>query len=642
MITQRQLEILLEFFENPGTYITASYFADRQHVSLRTIQNDIKAIKNEMETYSCADFQSSAPKGSRIAVTDPKEFLALKEKLYQQYGNNTVGYQNERIRELLQLLLRQHRSISYYDVESAMFVSRSTLQNDLKQVDDILQKYQLELLCGSNRIFIEGDEINKRQCILEENLLLSNTIPAQIEAENYEPMQKVKNILVETFISFEHTVSEVELNNMIVLLLVSIQRMQNYFFIEPSEPDAYDTYNESDPEYRISQEIMDRLKTAFSIRVPKPETDYFAIYLKGRSSLTTPEAITPEIDDLVLDGLREIRSAYNVDLTNDTNLRISLSMHCTQLVMRLKYGMQMKTHVADYIRQSYPQGYDMATYFAAFLQKRYGVKVVDSEIALLAIHLYKGLCDLQNTGGTKHVLLISSLRRSENILLRETLYNWIGDEMAELSVITPADMNESYLDRYDTFLTTEKGKYYDIGLALYINPFPTRQDCVNLKLALDGFESIDDIFQIFRRDHFEIFRGNYSKDDVISAMCSKASRLHDDIGNLQQAVMERENLGSTFFGNGIAAPHPIFSVSSDTFISVGVSPRTITWDDEGNQVNLVLLVCIGKNNSKAFQLWNYMSKIFADPTFVPCLLDNMSYESFLKQLGGLIAGDFKK
>lgn len=42
MFNQRQLEILLELFEHPDTYITASVFAKKQGVSLRTVQNDIK------------------------------------------------------------------------------------------------------------------------------------------------------------------------------------------------------------------------------------------------------------------------------------------------------------------------------------------------------------------------------------------------------------------------------------------------------------------------------------------------------------------------------------------------------------------------------------------------------------------------
>ena len=48
MFNRRQLEILLELCENPNSYITASYFAKKQQVSLRTIQSDIKAMKNEL------------------------------------------------------------------------------------------------------------------------------------------------------------------------------------------------------------------------------------------------------------------------------------------------------------------------------------------------------------------------------------------------------------------------------------------------------------------------------------------------------------------------------------------------------------------------------------------------------------------
>lgn len=68
--------------------------------------------------------------------------------------------------------------------------------------------------------------------------------------------------------------------------------------------------------------------------------------------------------------------------------------------------------------------------------------------------------------------MISSLRRSENILLRQTLANWFSEQIAELYFVLPEDMDESFLDRYDTFVTTEKGKYYDMGLVIYINPFP--------------------------------------------------------------------------------------------------------------------------------------------------------------------------
>ena len=64
------------------------------------------------------------------------------------------------------------------------------------------------------------------------------------------------------------------------------------------------------------------------------------------------------------------------------------------------------------------------------------------------------------------------------------------------------------------------------------------------------------------------------------------------------------------FSKQIAVPHPMYAVSSDTFISVCVSKQPIVWDEENNQVNLIMLMHIGKNNTQAFQLWDYISKNF--------------------------------
>lgn len=380
MFNQRQLEIVLELFENQGTYMTASYFAGKQQVSLRTIQNDIRQIKDELSKNSCVSFQSAAPRGSRIIVQDPDAFSILKDTLYQQFSNTSLNYQNERINQILLLLLKQHRAMSMYDIENTVYVSHNTLLNDLKRVAEVL-----------------------------------------------------------------------------------------------------------------AEAVFAHLGKEFFLRIPDSEIDYLALYMKGQGNPSTSSVISQEMDDLVLDILREIRSAFEIDLTNDLNLRISLALHCSSLIVRIRYDMQLKNHLTDYIRQTFPQGYDIATYFASCLQKRFHQKVKDEEIAFLAIHLYKSLMEQQNNAGTKRVLVISSLRRSENLLLRQTLSNWFTDQIAELAFIPPAEVDESCLDHYDTFITTEKGRFYDMGLALYINQFPEKQDYLNLKLAMDGFESINDI-----------------------------------------------------------------------------------------------------------------------------------------------------
>lgn len=490
MFNQRQLEIVLELFENQGTYMTASYFAGKQQVSLRTIQNDIRQIKDELSKNSCVSFQSAAPRGSRIIVQDPDAFSILKDTLYQQFSNTSLNYQNERINQILLLLLKQHRAMSMYDIENTVYVSHNTLLNDLKRVAEVLQKYNLELMRSSNKIMADGSEMNKRLCLSEENLLIASASSILAGQNDHDPMMRIKDVLVETFVTFKHTVSEVELNNTIILIYTAIRRMQDCFFIDPTDLKVTENLY---PEREIAEAVFAHLGKEFFLRIPDSEIDYLALYMKGQGNPSTSSVISQEMDDLVLDILREIRSAFEIDLTNDLNLRISLALHCSSLIVRIRYDMQLKNHLTDYIRQTFPQGYDIATYFASCLQKRFHQKVKDEEIAFLAIHLYKSLMEQQNNAGTKRVLVISSLRRSENLLLRQTLSNWFTDQIAELAFIPPAEVDESCLDRYDTFITTEKGRFYDMGLALYINQFPEKQDYLNLKLAMDGFESINDI-----------------------------------------------------------------------------------------------------------------------------------------------------
>ena len=633
LLNQRQLEIVLELFENPDTYMTASYFSNKHQCSLRTIQNDIKQIKLEMSSVDCVTFESVARKGCRIIIGDSDQFLGLKDSYYQQFSSATINYPNERISQLLHLLLKEHRAVSLYDLENTIFVSRSTLLNDLKTVSDIISRYNLELLRSSNKVMIDGNEISKRLCMMDQNLIIANNIVALAEQSPNAPIEKIKNILVETLISFKHPVTETALNNSIVQIYVALQRMQDWFFIAPSELKITE---DLEPERPIAQAVFDRISKEYFIRIPDAEVDYFALYMKGQGSFNTSDIISPDIDNLVLDALSAIREQHGVDLTDSLNLRIALSLHTTSLVVRIKYDMQLKNHLVDYIRQSFPQGFDLGIYFASHLQKVFHKTVSDDEIAFLAIHLYSALARQHQADGTKKIMIISSMRQSENILLRQTLLNWFSDVVAELTFKMPEMIDEDDMDQY-ILLTTEKNKFYDAGLAFYVDPFPERQDYLNLKLAIDGFQSIDDITSIFYQELYHV-QSEKHRETIIQQMCRNAASYFEiEFQSLEDTVFERDNMRSTYWGNGIAAPHPLKAVSSDTFVAVTVLPQAVAWDKEKHMVNLVLMVCIGKNNPKAFQLWNYLAKVFTDKDFVKRLLPNPDYRHFIQLLKDTIS-----
>ena len=74
MLTKRQIEIFLQFCEHENEYLKANHFSDELNVSLRTVQNDLKVIKKEMQDQTAFEIESKVPFGTRLIVHDQKDF----------------------------------------------------------------------------------------------------------------------------------------------------------------------------------------------------------------------------------------------------------------------------------------------------------------------------------------------------------------------------------------------------------------------------------------------------------------------------------------------------------------------------------------------------------------------------------------
>lgn len=625
MLNQRQIEILLEFCNHSDEFLTASYFADKLGVSLRTIQGDMKVIRKELEDETCANLISKASKGSCIQVEDHDEFSAFVNSLYQQYTTVSLNYPTSRVSQILLLLLSRHRAVSVSRMEDKFYVSRSTLLNDLKKVEEIMEQFSLELLRSSNKVMIDGTEINKRRCLADQDLYLAHVKNEQgMLYIDERQLAKIKNILTEIFVEHKYHIMDTDFSNTILFLNIMICRMEDGFYIQPGELDITEELGE---EYEISKDVFEKIGRRFFIKVSDEEVRYFAVYLRGQGNNRDSDTITPEMDEFISGALEAIKSNFGVDFTNNINLRITLALHCMSLSIRIKYDMQMKNDMLEYIRETFPLGYDISVYFASLLYQKYGKKVSEDEMALLAVHFYSSLLEINNRSGKTKILVISSMKKSMTLLLKQTLLRWFSEYISAVDFVNPMDVTEEMLDEYGVFLTTEKEEFFEKGLAMYIDTFPNQHDYMNIKLNIDGFKDMEDVVAMFYPELFCVADSS-SKSEVIKTLCSLAAE-HFQTEDLLTQVLQREEIGSTFFSKNIAVPHPMYAASSDTFVAVYVSKKPILWDSEKNEVNLIMLMHVGKNNNQAFQLWNYFSKIFADKSLVDKLIENPSYEHFI-------------
>jgi len=89
----------------------------------------------------------------------------------------------------------------------------------------------------------------------------------------------------------------------------------------------------------------------------------------------------------------------------------------------------------------------------------------------------------------------------------------------------------------------------------------------------------------------EILDGSSPASELISRMSEQlATRLTVDPARLEKAVLEREKARTTALPNGAAIPHCRLPDLQQFRIAMAILQEPIAWDDEGHQVDVVLMI----------------------------------------------------
>ncbi len=117
------------------------------------------------------------------------------------------------------------------------------------------------------------------------------------------------------------------------------------------------------------------------------------------------------------------------------------------------------------------------------------------------------------------------------------------------------------------------------------------------------------------------------KEDVIKEMVQalvKTGRIEENTqGKVIKALMDREELGSTGIGAGVAVPHAKHDSISDLVGAFGRSKKGINFDAlDGEPVHILFLLLSSKSASGAhLEALAYISRLVRDEKFVKFLRD---------------------
>lgn len=623
MLTKRQTQIFLMLCENKNEYQKANHFSEELNVSLRTVQNDIKALKKELNSETSFEIESKVPFGTRLIVKNKESFNKYLSTL-KTHNDDSLNYKEGRIHKLLNFLLDQRKSVSLTQCADYIYVSKSTLINDLKELESLISKFSLKLIQSVGYIWIDGLERDKRMCLIDnDNAYIKIASSNPLSDNEGNRLENIRKIIMDEFFEKQYPISDVEFQNIIIWINISVKRIKHFFYLNDADISDELDYKE---ELEIANNIFNRIEKHFHLRVPQPEINFLALYIANHSNYRDTKYISDDLNEFILHAMEKIYESYPTDFTHDMNLRMSLGLHCAPLISRARNNVQIKNQMLDYIKQSFPYAFDIATYFSYLLSEKYNCKIKESETAFLAIYFNKSITEHSVLNGNKKICIITSLKRSEYFLMEQFFYDKFQKYISVLDFMPFHELNSKNLDNYDLFFSTEDNRATESGLATRIKFFPDEKTLEKIRVRIEGFKNIEDIINLFDPNLF--YREDFnSKEEIQNTLVSKAQKLYDAV-NLSEEIELREEFGSTYFGNGIAILHPMHSTINDSFIGEVILKKPVIWDTEGNHVRIVFLLCIEKSNLEAFRAWDYLSPVLFNTEFISRLKHILSFKDF--------------
>lgn len=623
MLTKRQIEILLNLFSNLDAPVSLQVFTDQFHLSLRSIQTDIAEIKETIKEHGL--YIENNKNCICMSITNQETANIFMNSIIQDYNlNQFFEDQSSRISYIISRLLDSNDYLKSADLADEMYISRSQISNDIKLAKNMLSSYHLTLISKPYYgIKIIGKENDIRNYIIQEKLKIKNLVCDEITHyfNSHEHIDDINNIVIKILTHSHYIISDIALQNLILHIVTAVNRIKSGHLIHMDSLNISPVYAHV---IEISKNILEKCADIYNFEFNDDEIFFLALNLYGKREFDKQEFITDEINNLVFLGLYKIKEIFGLDFTSNLNLRISLGLHILPLLTRINTNMQLRNIMTFNIKQKYTLAYDLASTFTNTIIPS-DKKILDDEIAYVALH-FVNYIDENSPQKKKRMLIISSLRRSETILLQNNILRNFPS-IKEVKIIPKNSLSTTNVNNYNVICTTENDIFINNNKIQKISYFLNDTDIKKIELLLDGFNGPKDILDCFSEDLF-YYGDAPSKNAVIKWLYEMAYKQGLADEKLYHSIMNHENVTSTYFGNYLAIPHPEIFLSETSFISVAILPKPILWDDE--YVDIVFLVSIQKNNPNAFKLWSYLSFLISNNTTLEEIKKEPTFQNLSK------------
>ncbi len=578
-------------------YMTATELAEKLGIGVKTVRTRIKELNSQLTQNDVTI--CSKPRYGYYLDLEGKQKTEELLKSGNQDESQIPATSRERIHYLLAYLLNQKDYVKSENLCEFLYISKGTLTNALRQVEEVYQKYHITIDKKPNYgIKVKGREFDIRQCMMDV-FVKKDGLEGVGRVYQTQEIQSLGKRVYQCMQKYGIEFSEIAYNDFIEHIYIAIRRIRQGQFVEETQGPKPGT-----AEAQFIKELVDFIEEEYHVTFPQVEQDYLTLQLAGRGIVKEEQqranfVMQSEMDELVDQMLNMVYREFQVDFRNNLELRMALNQHLVPLSIRLKYHIFLRNPMLEEIKKNYIFAYTVASQVSSILKEYYECEISEDEIGELAEIFELALEQRESEKKKYSILIVCASGRSSSQLLKYRYSQEFKENIKEIYVCNLYEVEAFDFSKVDYVFTTVPIQTYVPVPILEVSSFLKESDIVAVRKLFEQ-ESKDFLWKYYRPELFFTDIHGTTRDEVLAKLCGRvemATRKNTGIwknivsaSELLQSVLGREELSPTDYGNLVAIPHPDKVFLENTLVAVAVLEQPILWKREPVQVIILTLI----------------------------------------------------
>lgn len=629
MLDARMKKIIIELSDSE--YVTASELAKILDLNEKTVRTTIGKMRDSLDEYGI-EIESKTRKGYHLLIYDKEKYQAFINNDEWLSKNDIPNNSKEREEWLLDYLLKQHKFVRIDDLSEMLYVSRSTITNDIRNVEDSLKSYHITLIRRPNYgLHIQGSEFDIRNCMISQ--FKDNKWAQRFSDKEENELKEISKILLNNIQNQKVVLSKSMIQEMTSCIYIAKVRYEENYKITVSKNEV--VHRIYKPCIEVATNIVEELNEKFHIHLLDSEIYYIAINIAARSDYNVLEG---ELESGVINQARKqatqmldcVYDMMHLDMRQNLSLLYDLISFLIPMDIRMRYGIIAKNPFAEATKKKYFFAYNVASQAVIPLKKTYFHEVPENEIAYLTSIFALFIEQEKDKKKKYNILVICATNMSTSKLLAYQYKKKFKKYIDEVYTCEMYNLDSFDFSKVDYIFTTVEINRVLPKPVLGISAFLEDEEVEKISSILK-FKSSNTIADVYSEELFYDNIKGETKEEILFEICKRIPEKYGIPSDFYEGLLRREEITGKDLAKHVALPHPYETTSDISFACISVLDHPIRWTRQDVQV--VILMAVAEDEQR--DLTNFLqliSEFIANESAVLQLVEEPDFTTFVNLL----------